>query len=103
MTLVRLTRAAEADIEKVAAWYEGKRDGLGVQFVERVDQAIQKISETPLGYERIIREVRRVNVSRFPYALWYRVEGDAVVIACLHAKRDPRLAKERARGILKMP
>jgi hypothetical protein len=43
--------------------------------------------------------VRRCNIERFPYGVWYRVEDDgSIVIACLHHKRSPRVVGRRARN-----
>lgn len=103
MIAVRLTRAAKADIAKAAEWYEAQLSGLGDQFLDRVTEAVDSIGGHPQAYRKVIRDVRRANLHQFPYALWFRLEDDAVVIACLHAKRDEVLAKERALGILKMP
>ena len=104
MKPVRLTKIAEADIAGAAAWYEAKKPDLGFEFVERVEEAIQGIAQNPLMHATVIEDVRRAPLSRFPYALWYRVEpDDSIVIACLHAKRSPRLARERALGILEFP
>ena len=83
-------------MENAFAWYEGKRPGLGKEFLERVDQAVNQIAKSPLAARKVIDETRRVNLRQFPYALWYRVETDSIVIACLHAKRDFALAKKRA-------
>jgi hypothetical protein len=44
-----------------------------------------------------IKDSRRVLVEQFPYAIWYKVSGDAVVIACLNTHRSPNLAKARAK------
>jgi toxin ParE1/3/4 len=36
------------------------------------------------------KEVRRVLMKRFPYALFYLIQEESiVVVACFHAKRDP--------------
>jgi plasmid stabilization system protein ParE len=99
----RLTRAAEADVLHAASWYEAQRDGLGAEFVERVQAPIEKISANPMGYAKVINEVRRCGIQKFPYALWFRVEDDAIVIACLHGSRDLRLVNERAAGIVHLP
>jgi len=41
-------------------------------------------------------ETRRVLVQRFPFCLFYRLDGDGVIlIACLHAARDPKLGRSR--------
>jgi hypothetical protein len=51
----------------------------------------------------MIREARKVELERFPYALWYTTEPDeSIVIACLHGKRDRVLAKVRALGVIEL-
>ena len=100
----RLTKIAEADIERVMVWYEQRREGLGGRFHNRAMQAIEKIKQSPLGHSKVIKNARKVELQKFPYALWYIVEPDeSVVIGCLHGKRDRILAKERALGVLEMP
>lgn len=95
---VRLTPLAEADIAEAFDYYESKKEDLGFEFVERVERAIQRISDHPLSHRKIIENVRRCNVERFPYGPWYRVEPDnSIVIACLHHKRNPKLAMARAK------
>lgn len=103
MIEVRLTRAARADIAKAAEWYEAQSPGLGDTFLDRVTEAVDSIGGHPQAYRKVVRDVRRASLRQFPYALWFRLEDDAVVIACLHSKRDGVLAKERALGILQMP
>jgi hypothetical protein len=48
------------------------------------------------------REARRAEVEKFPYSVWFKVKDDVLVIACLHGKRSPALAVERASGVLPM-
>jgi len=48
MTLrVLFRRAAKDEFEDAAAWYEGRRRGLGEQFVSEVGEAIEKAAERP--------------------------------------------------------
>jgi hypothetical protein len=54
----------------------------------------------PEGYAKIIKEARKAEVAKFPYSVWFRVRDDVLVIACLHGKRDRRLAVERASGVI---
>ncbi|HEY1948850.1 MAG TPA: hypothetical protein VGG97_17715 [Bryobacteraceae bacterium] len=102
---VRLTSAAEDDVTHGYAWYEERKDGLGLEFIERVEQAIGKIVKSLLGHKRVIRDARKCELEQFPYALWYIAESeeDSIVIGCLHGKRDRVLAKERALGVIEMP
>jgi plasmid stabilization system protein ParE len=45
---VRLTALAEADIAQAFRWYEAKKPYLGEEFIERVEEAIEKIAQIPL-------------------------------------------------------
>ena len=96
---VRLLPSALADIEKASAYYEGRAEGLGQKFVDRVLETVDRIGLNPLGYVPVIRDVRRANIRRFPYALFFKIEGDAVVIACLDSRRNPDLVRERISGV----
>ena len=83
-----LTLAARRDIEAAAEWYENQREGLGLEFTDRVLEAIEAIERNPFGYAKVIGDARRAVLAQFPYALWFKIEKDAIVIACLHHKRD---------------
>ena len=82
--------AAAADIDEAFLWYERQRAGLGNEFLAAVQSAIDNVVAHPTMYPVIHRETRRVLVPRFPYAIFYRVYGEVVVVvACLHGRRDP--------------
>lgn len=94
---VRLTERAVADLAQAFQWYEEQKPDLGYRFMARVDEALDRISENPTLFAPQIKDSRRVLVEQFPYAIWYKVSGDAVVIACLNTHRSPNLAKARAK------
>ena len=98
-----LTIPARRDIESAAEWYDNQREGLGLEFTDRVLEAIEAIERNPFGYAKEIGDARRALLRQFPYALWFKIENDAIVIACLHHKRDTRLARERAAGVIEIP
>jgi plasmid stabilization system protein ParE len=101
---VQLTPAARSDISSAARWYEYKRDGLGDEFLDRVDEALAAIERNSQGYALAFEGLRRCNLKQFPYSLWFELrEDNSLVVACLAGKRDMRLVKERARGIISMP
>jgi toxin ParE1/3/4 len=89
------TSAAEADVEEAFQWYESQRAGLGPAFRHAIDIAAA-VESNPEAYAVIHRDTRRVLLPKLPYGLFYRVLGDAVVVvACIHAKRHPRLWRSR--------
>ena len=90
---------AEADVLEAFRWYNEQISGLGQGFLEELEKAFDSIRANPEANRRIHRELRRVLTRRFPYSAFYTVhEQSVVVVAVLHAARDPRLAKARARN-----
>ncbi|MDO8950201.1 MAG: type II toxin-antitoxin system RelE/ParE family toxin [Actinomycetota bacterium] len=90
---------ALVDIESAREWYEIQRPGLGDEFLESVDDAIESVLNFPAAYPVDYREARRFLVERFPYCLYYRLDVEGIlVVACLHAARDPVRMHRRLRG-----
>lgn len=81
---------AEQDIEDAAHYYEAQQSGLGQQFIDEVWRCMQRIAAEPELYPLLHRQTRRALAHRFPFGVFYRLEqGDIVIIAVLHASRNP--------------
>jgi len=89
--------AAAADIEDAYEWYESQQPGLGDEFLAALRTTRDRVLEHPEAYPVLHRNTRRALIpQRFPYALFYRLYDDTIVIvACMHAKRDPRRWQHR--------
>ena len=95
---VLLRRAAELDLAGIEDWYESQQVGLGAEFREAVDELFGRIGENPHAFPERYRGSRRAILRRFPYIVWYRLHEDAaVILACVHGSRDPRLPRPRLR------
>jgi plasmid stabilization system protein ParE len=82
---------AAADIDEAFLWYEGQRPGLGNEFLAAAQRLIDAVAQHPLRYPVIRRNTRRALLRRFPYAVYFRVYGEVVVVvACMHGRRSPR-------------
>ena len=82
---------AEADLVTARAWYERQRSGLGAAFLLCIEEVLDRIDRTPELYPVVYQEVRRAFTRRFPYAVYYRVaDNDVVVLGILHTRRDPQ-------------
>lgn len=101
--MIKYTASALADIEAAYNWYEDQKEGLGDRFITEVRETAARIDVNPMGFEKRIKEARKANLRKFPYALWFLIKEESLVIACLHAKRDMRLARGRALGIVTRP
>ena len=72
------------------AWYRERGPGLAEDLERSFYAALARIHREPLLYLAARGEVRRAILDRFPYALWFRVEGDVVVVFLLwHSSRNP--------------
>ncbi len=88
---------AEADLADAQDWYERQRQGLGAEFLLCVEEVLARIDRTPEMYGEVYRGVRRALTRRFPYAVYYRVEEDVVVVlGVFHTHQDPRQWQSRA-------
>jgi plasmid stabilization system protein ParE len=87
---------AEQDITEAYAWYEGRRVGLGEEFLNSIDAAIETIRRSPEMYSVVHECYRRALVRRFPYAIVYEdVEGTVIVYGVFHTSRDPEKWRQR--------
>ena len=92
MALPVVYRAQGRDLAGAYGWYEEQRAGLGEEFLAAVDTTFDAIERIPEMFRRVHGEVRRANVSRFPYAVFYRIDPKSVVVlTILHTARDPKL------------
>jgi plasmid stabilization system protein ParE len=81
---------AEAELLEARAWYDERRPGLGASFAASVERTVERIVETPLAYSRVHGETRRAVLRRFPYALYFRVlPEELVILAVMHGGRRP--------------
>ncbi len=101
---ITLTPATRSDIKLASEWYEAHRENLGIRFLDRVEQALDKIELNPTGFQKTTGENRKCVLEKFPYALWFQVMADEIVVlGCLHGKRAPRVARQRALGVIPPP
>ena len=85
--------AARFDIAEAESWYNKQQPGVGGEFSETIEAAIDSLAETPLTHAiRIKRKsIRWFVAPRFPYKVVYRIEGQSVVVvAVTHTARDDR-------------
>src|SRR5436305_630337 len=87
---IRVLPIAEQDISRAHDWYEEQRPGLGQQMLNEVESCLARIAANPFGYQILHRSVRRALLKRFPYCVYFEItETQIVVLAILHARRDP--------------
>ncbi len=83
-------RQASEEVLEAAHRYDEKWPGLGADFVTEVDAVLKAVQRRPALYARVDGEIRRALTRRFPFAVFYVVDEDAlVVLAVLNCAREP--------------
>ena len=86
----------EVDIAEAYLWYEGRRAGLGDEFLSSVDACLESIRRRPEMYPVVHESYRRSLIRRFPYAVFYELsEATVTIYAVFHTSRDPDKWRQR--------
>jgi hypothetical protein len=80
----------EEDLHAGFVWYEDKSIGLGAEFLAIFYNHVDLLKRSPLIYPKVHSDFHRSLLRQFPFACYYRIEGDAVVVYGLfHCARNP--------------
>ncbi len=88
---------AHSDIARIVDYYKhvGGTD-LADEFYSELRSFFDKAANSPEGYAIRERDIRRVNLDKFPFHFLYRVVGGRVrVLAVRHHRRRPSLGLHR--------
>ena len=78
-------------------WYDEQHPSLGAEFLRSAEATFARIERNPELYPVVDEQSRRAPVRRFPFAIYYEIEPDQVVIyAVWHYRRDPKGWQQRA-------
>ena len=94
---VEILPSAHEDLVDGFEFYEQKEPGLGSYFVNTLISEIEALNSSGgahckyFGYHRLLSH-------RFPYAVYYTLEADAILVrAVLDCRRDPGWIRDRLR------
>ena len=86
---------AERDLESGFHFYERQRPGLGDYFLDSLYSDIDSLAYFG-GIHQVVFGYHRQLSKRFPFAVYYRIIDDVVVVfAILDCRRNPSWTRER--------
>jgi len=87
---LRFLPEVETDAISGYSWYETKSPGLGDDFLRMFYACAGDIPRNPLLYQKVHKEFRRSLIRRFPYAIYFTIINDQIIVPGLfHCARDP--------------
>jgi plasmid stabilization system protein ParE len=89
MLALRQHPLLNADLPAAFDWYEEQRLGLGWEFKDDFLAHFRNLPRDAQLYGIGFADVRRLNLDRFPYGLFYVIRAPEIwLLAVLHASRD---------------
>ena len=82
---------AEAEYLDAIRFYEDRQPGLGAVFIVEFENSLRLALDRPQAW-RLVHDsgVRRIGLSHFPYAIFYRViVGALQITAVAHHRKKP--------------
>jgi len=71
---------ATIEILEAYDWYELQREGLGMEFLMKLENFYTTLQGNPDTYSYYEKSVRQGKVNRFPYTVVYEVFDNTIVI-----------------------
>jgi plasmid stabilization system protein ParE len=86
-----------SDIDKIMTYYEQVATGdLANEFYTELRRFMKAAAARPESFAIRTRDIRRVNLDRFPYRFLFRVVSDEVrILVVRHHRRHPSLGIRR--------
>lgn len=86
---------AEADIANAILFYESQNEGLGKYFLDSIFSDIESL-HIYCGIHIMIKDYYRMLAKRFPYAVYYKYDDEAIFIyAVLDCRSNPTKINNR--------
>lgn len=83
--------SALEEITSAVAWYEEQQPGVGAMLREHFIDTLRRIERFPKSCPIARRNFRRALVRKFPYAIFFAIECDAVIVlSVLHTLDNPK-------------
>ena len=87
---VKFSAEASREFLESVERYESKVRGLGLGFTDEIDSTIERIRLNPNMYLKVVEDIKKIQVNKFPYSLFYTTEDDTLIILrVFHNKRKP--------------
>jgi toxin ParE1/3/4 len=90
MIPLRVHPEAQDEINAITDYYDGLPTGLGNAFLGELADGFDQIQTLPYAWAIWRDDIRRHQLSRFPYSIVYHADADEIlVIAVMHQRRQP--------------
>ena len=87
---LRYTDSAKEDLDQAVEWYEQKRKGLGLEFLDALQLLLRNILEHPKMYAVRYADYHVCAMKKFPLSIFYTSMPEEIIIhAVFHNRLNP--------------
>ena len=93
---VKISPYAELDLQVSISYYNEQKEKLGSEFANEVNDTFIRIVENYEQFPRILKDMRKARMHRFPYNVFFVYENQTIyILGIFHTSRNPELMKRR--------
>lgn len=71
-------------------WYESQQEGLGLDFLNELDELYNILQRNPNTFSYFDKPVREGKINRFPYTVVYEIFNETIVVySVFMSKQSP--------------
>ena len=84
-----LKEEAVADIQEAYGFYDDETTGLGLRFLQDIEEHLETITQNPLYYSYWLDQklYRSCSLKYFPFSIIFEVTGNEVIVFAVHDHR----------------
>ena len=87
---IEIRPLASMEIIEAYDWYETQREGLGMEFLNELEDLYNSLLRNPHAYAYYEEPVRQERIKRFPYTVVYEIFDSLIVVYCVFMiRQDP--------------
>lgn len=87
----RFLEACLAEIGEALDWYQYQSPELPDRILTDLQNTVRKLAPFPESFRVVIDPYRKINLKIFPYALFFRIDPEEIVIVgFFHLQSDPK-------------
>lgn len=88
---LHLTEEAKKDYQEAKKWYNEIDSELGEYFESIIEEALNRVIESPVQNQRVSGDTRKAVVNKFPFNLFYLISDETIVVTgILHQRKNPK-------------
>jgi hypothetical protein len=92
---ILISPLVEVELYESALWYNKRKNNLGIEFIEEVDNTLKNIQTNPFQFKTVYREFKMALTKRFPFEIFYSIDESKILIHHIfHASRNPTIWKK---------